>query len=169
MGPPAPGRFCLYCGRTNPSDYRFCEACHRQLPAYGHGGGRSRRRRRAILGIAIVAIVVVVILLAVGELVPVSSGFDLSVRSQGLAPSTVYHAFPANAPVRFHWSTDDGQAVTFTLVDGDGHALASSRGPSGNFSFRSQGGSYGFQSYSWFIEVVSVEGSYDAPWLAGAA
>ena len=125
--------------------------------------------RRLAVYAAVGGIVVAIVVLAVGELVPVSNAFSLSVESQGFTGSTVYHIFPAGAQVTSHWVTDNGGSVTFALVDAQGQALARGSGASGNFSFTSQGGSYGFQSYSWFIEVVNVQGSYAAPWLAGTS
>ncbi|MCI4322043.1 MAG: zinc ribbon domain-containing protein [Thermoplasmata archaeon] len=162
-------RFCPYCGHTNGSQYRFCEACHRELPSgpspsVAGEGARPRRRARRWLWATVVLVIAAGIVLA-AFLVPIHSTFSLSVVSQGLSPSVVYKTFPANAAITFSWNTSDGGSVSFSLVDSEGHTLAHSSAASGQFSFTADGGSYGFQSYSWLYEVVNVHGQYDAPAL----
>jgi hypothetical protein len=162
------GRFCPYCGHTNRPDYGFCESCHRELPVGAVSavvaGVRPRRRSRRWAWLVVSIVLVVGVVLA-AFLVPVQSAFSLSVVSQGLSPSVVYRSFPANAAITFAWNTSDGGSVSFSLVDSEGHTLAHSSAASGRFSFTADGGSYGFQSYSWLYEVVNVHGQYDAPVL----
>jgi hypothetical protein len=107
-------------------------------------------------------VVIAGILVAAGFLVPVPTKFTLSVQSQGLTPSVVYHTFPSGTSISFRWTTADGGSVTFSLVDAQGHVLARSTASSGNYTFTADGSGYGFQSYSWLYEVVNVHGSYSA-------
>ena len=163
------GRFCPYCGHTNGPEYRFCEACQRELPSGSAtaivGPGVPSRRRSPRWVAAALALVIVAVVVLAAFFVPIHSTFSLSVVSQGLTPSVVYRSFPANAAISLDWNTSDGGSVTFSIVDSEGHTLAHSSAASGRFSFTADGGSYGFQSYSWLYEAVNVHGQYDAPAL----
>jgi hypothetical protein len=107
-----------------------------------------------------VASAVAVVVLLAGFLLPYSTSFSLSVESVGLTPSVEYRTFPTGASVHFGWNTSDGRTVTFSLLNSDGKVLASRSAAAGNVSFTSDGGAYGFQSYSWLHEVVDVDGTY---------
>ncbi|MCI4324275.1 MAG: hypothetical protein L3K00_00070 [Thermoplasmata archaeon] len=96
---------------------------------------------------------------------PVTTDFSLSVRSQGLTASVEYRTFPTGAQVSFSWDTSSGRTVTFSLLGAGGQVLSTSSAASGNLSFTAEAGPYGFQSYSWLPEFVTVAGNYASPVL----
>jgi predicted nucleic acid-binding Zn ribbon protein len=162
------GKFCPYCGTSNPSDYRFCGQCQREIPprVLARSAARRTRRRRwlLLLGAGLAAVGVAV---AAAATIPVPTNFSVSVTSPlGGSPATVSETFPADAPIAFTWNTTDGGPTTFSVISPQGAVVGQWAGNGGKVSFVSAGGAYGFRSASTLYEVVDVDGTYVAPLLS---